>query len=570
MRPLLQGGRAFVSDIGEVEAKEGGVLTRLSEELTLCELSFAPSEDAMMRAEREAVLAVGGGAEASAEGGAADAEGPTRITATVRASASGVFNCVAVWYVLHLTDEISINTGPSPATASSSAPADTSAASAASAAGIASGMPPGLTSSRRHVAGGAPLPYTMRARAQRLHFIGYERRLGAGESVGLHVSRDQGNIHVAAPPDPEAESRGDLVRWLTRNSLGYHFSMIADTTRNGCFDRAIVRALATRPELCTHVLDIGSGSGLLAMMAVRAGAERVSSLEMVPAMAAVARHCVRANCMSDRITVHEMKSTDIEAEALGGRAGLLVCELVDNELLGEGTLFSIADARKRLLTPTARVVPKGGALFAIPMEMRIPKRGGCDLDELKLFNTDACFREGKYSNDGRKMQLLGEDEWSALGPPLQLFSFDWESDDVDTLCDPRVAHMKLTLTASGTLNAFLIYFHLHCDADEENEMSTGPDDVCASRRLRPSNPHLQPITHLHAPSYLPALPFAASRCPILVVARQPTGTSRFATFRRRWPSARGRHSRSSQGTPTTTRRLASGRSTRRLLEPSDT
>ena len=35
------------------------------------------------------------------------------------------------------------------------------------------------------------------------------------------------------------------------------------------------------------MLDIGSGSGLLAMMAVRAGAKRVSSLEMVPAMAAV-------------------------------------------------------------------------------------------------------------------------------------------------------------------------------------------------------------------------------------------------------------------------------------------
>ena len=65
-----------------------------------------------------------------------------------------------------------------------------------------------------------------------------------------------------------------------------------------------------------HVLDIGSGSGLLAMMAVRAGAARVSSLEMVPAMAAVARHCIAANGFGAAIKVHELKSTDVEAESL--------------------------------------------------------------------------------------------------------------------------------------------------------------------------------------------------------------------------------------------------------------
>ena len=53
-----------------------------------------------------------------------------------------------------------------------------------------------------------------------------------------------------------------------RPSLGYHFPMIADTTRNGCFDRAIIAALQRAPHAADHVLDIGSGSGLLALMAV--------------------------------------------------------------------------------------------------------------------------------------------------------------------------------------------------------------------------------------------------------------------------------------------------------------
>ena len=73
--------------------------------------------------------------------------------------------------------------------------------------------------------------------------------------------------------------------WPTAShSLAYHFPMIADTTRNGCFERAISRHLRERPRARAHVLDIGAGSGLLAMLAVRHGAERVSSLEMVSAM----------------------------------------------------------------------------------------------------------------------------------------------------------------------------------------------------------------------------------------------------------------------------------------------
>ena len=176
----------------------------------------------------------------------------------------------------------------------------------------------------------------MRARAQKLHFVGYERRVAAGERVSVHVRcAPSSGLSVSAPLSEPTLSRlvarRDLVEWPLRSSLGYHFSMIADTTRNGCFERAIIKAVGDSIRAGEHVLDIGSGSGLLAMMAVRAGAKRVSSLEMVPAMAAVARHVIDANGMSGAIRVHQIKSTDAQPEELGGRAGLLVCERADHE-----------------------------------------------------------------------------------------------------------------------------------------------------------------------------------------------------------------------------------------------
>ena len=56
------------------------------------------------------------------------------------------------------------------------------------------------------------------------------------------------------------------------------------------------------------MLDIGSGTGLLAMMAARGGARKVTSVEMVPAIAEVARQIVEANGYSEVITVLNIRS----------------------------------------------------------------------------------------------------------------------------------------------------------------------------------------------------------------------------------------------------------------------
>ena len=65
----------------------------------------------------------------------------------------------------------------------------------------------------------------------------------------------------------------------------WHFDMMADLGRNDAYDRAL-KALV-KPE---HVvLDIGTGSGLLAMMAARAGAKHVYAIEANESIAEKAR-----------------------------------------------------------------------------------------------------------------------------------------------------------------------------------------------------------------------------------------------------------------------------------------
>src|SRR5262249_41477952 len=98
------------------------------------------------------------------------------------------------------------------------------------------------------------------------------------------------------------------------------------------YEAALRRAITPNSK----VLEIGCGSGLLAMMAARAGAAAGVSCEMGTAIAGKAAEIGARNGDSDRVRVIAKHSSMLDAETdLGGRADVLVSEIVDSALLGE-------------------------------------------------------------------------------------------------------------------------------------------------------------------------------------------------------------------------------------------
>lgn len=157
------------------------------------------------------------------------------------------------------------------------------------------------------------------------------------------------------PDDLEVAARTQQL--IGQSVPRWHFTMLSDAPRNAAFDAALRRAVTPG----THVLDIGAGSGLLSMMAARAGAGRVVACEENPAIADVAARIVAANGYADRIRVVTGNSRDLDMESdLEGRADVIVSEIVSNELLAEGVLKTLADAADRLLAPGGQMIPAGG------------------------------------------------------------------------------------------------------------------------------------------------------------------------------------------------------------------
>jgi len=233
--------------------------------------------------------------------------------------------------------------------------------------------------------------------------------------------------------------------------------MLHDDRRTNDYIAALRKAV--RPG--DIVVDVGTGSGVLAIAAARAGARRVYAVEASD-IADVAERVFARNGVQDRVTLIRGWSREIE---LPEPADVLVAEVIGNEPFEEEVLETTPDARRRLLKPGARLIPHTLELLARPLlvphsEARQRALGRQAIERWRqLYGIefqpllDAAF-PGPVNSPTEAEVLAG---WPPVGPPVPLGTVELGSYERPTVD----ASAELAVAPNSCVNAVAVTFRAH-------------------------------------------------------------------------------------------------------------
>jgi Ribosomal protein L11 methyltransferase (PrmA)/Arginine methyltransferase oligomerization subdomain len=142
--------------------------------------------------------------------------------------------------------------------------------------------------------------------------------------------------------------------------LDEHREYLIDRPRVSAFERAISEVV--RPG--DVVLDLGSGTGILGLFALKAGASRVYAIDG-SGLTQLAREIFAANGFADRAVCIKGLSTRVE---LPEKVNVIVGDLIGRFGIDGGLVEYFADARRRMAQPGVRTVPSKVDLLVAPVE----------------------------------------------------------------------------------------------------------------------------------------------------------------------------------------------------------
>ncbi len=261
---------------------------------------------------------------------------------------------------------------------------------------------------------------------------------------------------------------------------GWHLPMINDFERNDAYKRSLERAVT--PD--SLVLEIGTGSGIVAMMAARAGAKQVVTCEVNPILARVATETVANNGYADRITVVPRLSTQLTVGAGGDlpeKADVFVSELINIGMLAPRMLSVLQHARTHLVKPGGAIIPRASTVYAMLIETpelaRINPVKRIDGFDMSTFDV--------FRSPGYQQLDLAADAHSPLSEPFTALDFDFTRN----MPEEGEREIEVTVTRAGTCHGVAFWFDLFMDEEV----------VYKSESLSRTNHWKQAMTFLDAP-----------------------------------------------------------------------
>jgi hypothetical protein len=227
-------------------------------------------------------------------------------------------------------------------------------------------------------------------------------------------------------------------------------SLIVDEHRHYLQDRvrltAFRRAIQESIEPDSVVVDLGSGTGILGLLASEAGAKRVYSIEET-SLIELAREIAQANGCSDRMHFIKEVSTRVE---LPEPADIVVADQIGHFGFEAGLFDYFSDARRRFLKPGGVTIPQRLTFCVAPVEHHFL------WEQIEFWNQPSVgmkFHPARTlaANTGYPVKLKPE---QLLGPSEEPLTVDPGISG----SQPLHIHCTLPINRTGTLHGLGCWF----------------------------------------------------------------------------------------------------------------
>jgi protein arginine N-methyltransferase 1 len=246
----------------------------------------------------------------------------------------------------------------------------------------------------------------------------------------------------------------DICRQGIFDEMPLHEEMLADSVKMNAYQAAIQCYVTPNDD----VVDVGTGTGILAFLAARKSSGKIYAIDRSKEILKYAKSVAKANNITNVI----FKS--INSRKFNKPVDVIIHDQMGIALFDEGMVETILDVRDRCLKPGGRILPAKFELYLEPVRLikqeRIPF-----IDEQTLYGL--VFPPAKVY---RLREVYPRDIDLMLCDPEPVFSFDLNTLTRDQI--PKKQVIKKPIIRNGQMDGVCMYFKVifeDCFA-----FSTGP------------------------------------------------------------------------------------------------
>ncbi|KAL4233341.1 Protein arginine N-methyltransferase 3 [Mactra antiquata] len=250
--------------------------------------------------------------------------------------------------------------------------------------------------------------------------------------------------------------------------FGIHEEMLKDKVRTESYQDFMYKNTEVFKDKI--VLDVGCGTGILSMFAVKSGAKHVYAVDMADIIYQ-AIDIARENNLSDNITFIKGRLEDIKLPV--DKVDIIISEWMGYFLLFESMLDSVLYARAKFLKPDGVVYPDRCNISI------------CAINDLTLYNKHVKYWENVYGFKMNCMKTCVVREASVEVIDKNVVASSVSVIKEIDVCECHIDDLQftsdftLTTTTTGPITALVGYFDIFFDkySTQKVSFSTGPDSI---------------------------------------------------------------------------------------------